>query len=283
MKKILICWGLFTILSTGQSFGEKIKIGQGKRVIRDKIVARVNGRNVLLSGLKNRIEKSGEDFSVEEAIDNELLFQKAVERKLLATELDVEKNIAAMKEARQIAHLSEEEFEKRLKEDGLTGKKYRQQLARILAIRNLRQLEISERIVVTTHEVENYHKANPEYSEDTYVLHTKIIPPSAAKTEKEAIKKQNSVGWIELDSVKKSELLSKMSFVSKMKEGEISKPVKVDQGFQFLKLVKKIKSHRKTLKERWVDIERAIQKEKMDKFEKDYVSELKKRAIIVYL
>jgi parvulin-like peptidyl-prolyl isomerase len=269
MKKILICWGLFTILSTGQSFGEKIKIGQGKRVIRDKIVARVNGRNVLLSGLKNRIEKSGEDFSVEEAIDNELLFQKAVERKLLATELDVEKNIAAMKEARQIAHLSEEEFEKRLKEDGLTGKKYRQQLARILAIRNLRQLEISERIVVTTHEVENYHKANPEYSEDTYVLHTKIIPPSAAKTEKEAIKKQNSVGWIELDSVKKSELLSKMSFVSKMKEGEISKPVKVDQGFQFLKLVKKIKSHRKTLKERWVDIERAIQKEKMDKFEKD--------------
>ena len=63
----------------------------------------------------------------------------------------------------------------------------------------------------------------------------------------------------------------------------MSKPVKVDQGFQFLKLVKKIKSHRKTLKERWVDIERTIQNGKMDKFEKDYASELKKKAIIVYL
>lgn len=243
-----------------------------KRVLQDKIVARVNGKNILLSDLKFRIEKGGASITVDEAIDQELLFQKAVERKLLATEIEVEKNIVAWKEANGLSSLSEAEFEKRLREEGLTVKKYRYQLSKLLAVKNLRNLELSERVVVTNSEIEKYHKDNPEYSEEKYLLQTKITPD-------DKLDKHDSIKWIDLDWISEHELVDQMKFVSGMEVGDISKPVRVDQGYQFVKLVKKEESHKRDIKERWVEIEKKIQLKKSEEFEKKYVIELRKKAL----
>ena len=161
---------------------------------------------------------------------------------------------------------------------------YKAQLQKVLAIRNLRQMEISERIVVTSNEVENYYKNNPEHTEDKYLLQTAIVPFSKAKNEKKLAKmKVSDLEWIELDWVEKSELSDLMSFVKNMQEGDISKPVKVPEGWQFIKMIKIDKSHLKTLEESWVSIERKLQKQKMKNFEEQYVKELKEKASIVYL
>ena len=62
----------------------------------DKIVSRVNGVNVLRSDLKKiRISKNGRPFTLQEAMIDELLFQKSIQRKMLPTELDVEKQIVS--------------------------------------------------------------------------------------------------------------------------------------------------------------------------------------------
>ncbi|MBU1007622.1 hypothetical protein KKA53_00910 [Candidatus Dependentiae bacterium] len=245
----------------------------GREVV-DKIVARVNGRNILLSDLRlPRIDKEGGIYSIEEAIDHELLFQRASERKLLAKPIDIEKYILAWKEMHQLTHMTEQEFEERLLQDGLTGNQYRFQLARILAIRNLRQIEVNEQVVVSPHEVELYHEQNPEYSEDRYLLQTKIVKDVKDKKTK----------WIDLDWIDRSQLAEKMAFVADMSEGAVSEPIKVDQGYQFVKLLKKEKKHLKTLEERWVLIERVLQKQKMEGFEKKYVEGLKEKAPIVYL
>jgi hypothetical protein len=259
-------------------------VGKKKREIVDKIVARVNGRNILLSHLKQpRIDKEAKRYSLQEAVDNELLFQKAASRKLLPTSLDIEKHITAWKEAHHLTDLDEKGFEERLRRDGLTGKMYRNQLGRILAIRNLRSTEISERVVITSREIEEYHQKNPEYSQDQYLLKTRLVPFSLASTPEEAIKKSHKVKWIDVDWIERSRLLDQMKFVADMKIGEISKPIKVAQGFQFVKLIKKEKSHQKKLTERWGDIEKLLQQQKMEKFEKEYVEGLKKKASIVYL
>jgi len=254
-----------------------------RREVVDKIVARVNGRNILLSDLKHaRIDKGGGTFSVEEAIEHELLHQRASERKLLPTAIDVEKYIDAWKEMHQLTHMTEEEFEERLHEDGLTSKQYRAQLARILAIRNLRQVEVSERVIITAHEVEKYYKNNPEYSDDRYLLQTRIVPFRKASTEQEAIANKD-VSWLELDWIDHSNLAERMLFVADLKVDEISKPLKVSQGYQFIKLIKKDPKHLKTIDERWVSIERELQKQKTEGFEKEYVQGLRKKAAIVYL
>jgi parvulin-like peptidyl-prolyl isomerase len=287
MRRIAISVS-FTFLLLVNVFCESEKVefktGTGRREVVDKIVATVNGTIILRSDLEvSRIDLGGKRYTLEQAIDHELLFQKATARKLLPTALDVEKYILAWKREHNLVSMTDKEFEERLHTEGLTLKKYRSQLSRILAIRNLRGLEISEQVVVTTDEIKSYFKANPEYSDDEYLLQTKIVPAAQAETEADAIKKEKKIKWIELDWVKKSNLAEKMSFVNNMKVGEISKPLKVDQGYQFLKLVKKIDGHLETLDERYVKIERLLQDEKMAKFEAEYVAKLRAKASIVNL
>jgi parvulin-like peptidyl-prolyl isomerase len=263
---------------------EKFQVGPVKREVVDKIVARVNGANILLSDLKiSRIDLGGKRYDIEKAIQHELLFQRASERKLLPTALDVQKHIIAWKREHNLVHMTDDEFEKRLKDEGLTLKQYKNQLARILAIRNLRSLEISERVIVTSAEVEAYFKANPEYSDDEYLLQTQIVPAARAESEGAAVKEAKKMKWIELDWVKKSHLAKKMAFVSDMKVGEVSKPIKIEQGYQLLKLVRKIKGHLETLDERYVKIERHLQNKKMEKFEDEYIDKLRKDASVIYL
>ena len=253
------------------------------RVVVDKIVARINGRNLLLSDLNlPRIEKGGEKFTVDEAIDHELLFQRASERKLLPSTLDVEKYIDAWKEMNQLTHMTESEFEKRLQEDGLTAKKYRAQLAQVLAVKNLRQVELNERVVITAHEVGAYHNSNPEYSDDRYLLQTRIVPLHKASSPEEAAKNKD-IPWIDLDWIDESNLAERMLFVADMKEGEVSQALEVSQGHQFVKMLKKDPKHLKTLEERWGSIERTLQEQRTEGFEQEYVKELRKKASIVYL
>ena len=294
MRHIVISTGLL-LLFCGNIFCDqtkkKFQIGPTaggiiplKREVVDKIVTRVNGNNILLSDLQvSRIDLGGERYTLEQAVDHELLFQKAALRKLLPSKLDIEKYIIAWKREHNLVNMTEKEFEERLHSEGLTLKKYRSQLARILAIRSLRSLEISEQVVVTTDEVKTYFKANPEYSDDEYLLKTKIVPAARAESEVAAVKEAKKIKWIELDWVKKSNLAKKMSFVSKMKVDEISKPLKVAQGYQFLKLIKKVAGHLEILDERYVKIERLLQDEKMAKFEAEYVGKLRKDASIIYL
>ncbi len=260
----------------------KLSVGKKRRVI-DKIMARVNGKNILLSDLKEpRIDKDGAFYTLKEAIDNELLFQRSAKRKLLPTALDIEKHIVSWKEAHHLTNITEEEFEERLKEDGLTGKRYRTQFGKILAVRSLRQLEVSERIVITTREVEESYKIKPICADEKYMLKTRIIPFDKAANEEAAVKNED-VNWIDIDWINKGDLSDQMKFISSMTEGDISNPVKVAEGYQMVKLEKKEKSRLKTLEESWVEIERNIQIDKMEKFESEYLVELKEKATIVYL
>ena len=62
-----------------------------------------------------------------------------------------------------------------------------------------------------------------------------------------------------------------------------SKPITTEFGYQLVKLVDKIDRHIKTLKERWVEIEKKIQDEKKERFDKEFIKELREKASIVYL
>ena len=127
------------------------------RILIDKIVAKVNGSNILMSDLqKPQMSKNGLFFSLQEAVNHELIFQKAVERKLLPTQTDVEKQIVALKIQNGIADVSDEEFKKSLEEEGFTVPEYKNQLAKMLAVERLKQMEFSEKVVVTSQEVEDF-------------------------------------------------------------------------------------------------------------------------------
>ena len=250
----------------------------------NKIVARVNGVNILKSDLeKPALDKNGESLTLEEAIRKELLLQKSAERKLLPTEAEVERQIVSLKIHNNITQLSDEDFELELKKEGFTLSEYKTQLARMLAVEKLRHAEFSERIVVTSQEVEDYYKKNPEKEEEKYLIKMCDIANESINEKGELVKEIN-YKWDDLGWVEKKDLSSNLLFVSNIKIGQKSKPTKIGgSNYQIVLLEDKKGERLKTLDERYSEIERILQDGKRDKFEKEFEKELRAKASITYL
>ena len=258
-------------------------IHAAERKVVDKIVARVNGSNILQSDLlKPRIGKNGHSYSLDEIISEELFLQKAKERKLLPTELEVEKQIVSLKINNELTELTEAEFEGQLKEEGFSLVEYKSQLARMLAVEKLKQAEFSERVVVTSQAVEDYYKGNPEWGQEEFLL--KICDLSEKDVdEKGEVVKKNDLKWDDLGWIERAKISSDLDLITKLAKNEISKPVKIETGYRLFKVEDKKEEHLKTLDERYVSIERMLQYQKKEKFEKEFEKELKGKATIVHL
>ena len=304
---------LITIFSnTVCKYGESCRFSRGqigKRQVVDKVMANVNGVALLLSDLtRSRIEKDGRAFlecskfedaskkdleaAVDEAIEYELKFQKASVLKLSPTPVEVEKYVASWRESNGLLSISDEEFELKLRSEGITLDQYKEQLYRIISIRNRDQVEMSEKSFVTTGEIEKYCEQNQDYEEEKYLLKTALIPFEKAKTSKSALafckkldkskeKEIDGTGWVELDWIYAPEILDEMGFVKNMPVGTTSKPIKTPKGFQVIHLMEKEEKRKKTTAERWNEVEKTLKKYKAENFKKDDAVALKRDALIV--
>ncbi len=279
MKKINLVLFL-SFVTFGFVYANQVK---PKIKLVDKIVARANGVNILKSDLKKiRISKNGQPFSLQEAIIDELLFQKSVQRKMLPTELDVEKQIVALKINNGLTDLSDAQFEEELKQEGFTIQEYKGQLTKMLAVEKLKHAEFSERVVVTSQEVEEYYKKNPIKIQEKYLLKMCELPKDSVNEDGKLTKKID-FKWDDLSWINRSDLSSNLKFVCNMKKGQICKPLKIGSGYQMIKLEDKQAEHIKTLDQSYVEIERKLHNQKKSEFEKLFEKELFEKATIVYL
>ena len=182
-------------------------------------------------------------------------------------------------------HMSEEQLAEKLKTEGFSLAKYKNQLARIIAVRNVKQLETNERVVVSSREIEEYYKNNPQYAEEQYLLQTTIVPLDEVANDEDTklLSSKEDLKWIDVDWVEKPDVSEKMEFIFSMEKGEISKPIKTDDGYQLIKLIDKRERKEKTLEESWVSVEKKLQEEKKERFEREFVRELRDRASIVHV
>jgi parvulin-like peptidyl-prolyl isomerase len=262
-----------------------VLVGQlsAKRKLLDKIVVRVNGANILSSDLKKkRIIKNGETFTLDEAILDELLFQKAAEKKLLPTDVEVEKQIVSLKVNNGLGDLTEKQFEEELQKEGFGLSEYKTQVAKMFAVERFKQAEFSERVVVTAQEVEEEYKKNPIKIQEKYSLQICDLPKGSVD-EKGQLVKKNDLKWEDIGWVPRSELSSQLRFVSKMEKGKTSKPFKDGNVYRLVKLVDKESERTKKLDESYLELEHSIFDEKRNTFEKEFEKELKNKATIVYL
>jgi len=274
-----------------------------KRVLVDTIVARVNGVNILLSDLlRPQISHDGaplltmqeytaaNDSAFKRArtqrIDEEIQFQKAVERKLLPTELDIEKQIARFKQLHGLTKVNDEELERIIQAEGLTLKRYRYQLKRWLAIEKLHQDELSKRLVVTSQEAEAYYQKHKEKQVARYKLALANVDRATLKKKnpsKSDLLNRKDIEWITLPFVEKDKISRELAFVSSMQVGEVSSPIATAQGYQLVKLLEKTDDRYKTFDEQYITIEKALIEQKRAQFAREYVKELRKKAHITYL
>jgi len=253
------------------------------RELVDKICARVNGVNILHSYLQMpQISKNGELFSLEEAVAEELWVQRAVERKMVPSDTEIEKQILAIKQEYGLVGKSDEEADVELKKAiGIDFTAYRGQLKRFYAAERVKSMEFHNRCAVTAREVEEYHKAHPEIIPARYRMRLATVTNNQIKRWKNLKKTPDKLMWDEIDWVTQDELSAHLHVVCAMDQGAYSSPIKTAQGYLVVHLLGKEDRRAKTLEERYVSIEQSLRKEKLAQFAKDMEKELYEEAIVV--
>jgi parvulin-like peptidyl-prolyl isomerase len=245
-----------------------------QRVIIDEILAYVEGKPIFKSDVAQpRIAKDGQRYTLDELVKEELWFQRAAKMHMLPAATDIDRQLSSFRIQNNFADLSDQEFENRLKEFGFSIKSYKAQLARLIAVDNVKRAEMSEKIMVTTQEVESFYKDHPEYTKEEYHLNISSIDNNNQPTT-----------WEDLGWVAREDIGDKFSVVFSMKAGDISQPIATDaKTKQVVKLVDKKEKRLRTLDERYGEIEQKLQKERSDVFVNHFEEELLSHASITYL
>ena len=135
------------------------------------VMARVNGRKILRTELDTyyRNQTAGQPEPspdqaqtlrlniLRELIDNEILLQRAEKLGLMATDQEVDDKLKVMK-----APFTNEEFEQRLKQRGITHEDFRHDLRRSITVDKVLHKEIASKVNLSDNDVSNYynqHKA----------------------------------------------------------------------------------------------------------------------------
>ena len=161
---VITCLGVMALVLNGCASG-------GAEVQDNQIAATVNGRNIMLSEVERAInQQTGGNPSalnqlqlaqarlqvLEGLIQREVLFQRAEREKVLPTEAQIDGAITSQK---QQTGMTQEEWDKRLKEQNLSTETLREEARKNLAIAALQE-KYSGKIEISDREVEEYYNKN---------------------------------------------------------------------------------------------------------------------------
>jgi peptidyl-prolyl cis-trans isomerase SurA len=148
--------------------------GSGSNTTPDNTVAAtVNGKKIMLSEVERVIQQkmqgkqselSAHDLAqarlsvLDNLIQREVLYQRAEQEKLLPTE---EQITTAINQQKQQSGVTEEEFNRQLKEQNMTNEALREEAKKDLAITSL-QDKYAGKITISDREVEDYYNANKQ-------------------------------------------------------------------------------------------------------------------------
>jgi peptidyl-prolyl cis-trans isomerase SurA len=147
--------------------------GSGAETPDNTVAATVNGKKIMLQEVERVIQQqtSGKqaDLSplelaqarlqvLSSLIQREVLFQRAEQEKLLPTDDEI---TSAINKQMQDSGMSQEEFDRQLKEQNLTHEALREEAKKDLAIQHL-QDKYSGKITINDRDVEDYYNANKQ-------------------------------------------------------------------------------------------------------------------------
>ncbi len=249
----------------------------------DRIVCRVNGANIMHSDLQShRIDKNGATYNLDELIAEELLWQKAVELKMVPSLTEIEQRIISIKQANGMLDASEAEFKEWLqKESGLTPRSLQHQLLRIGAATHVKSWNAQESSLVSEKEKEEYYKNHTFKTDAAYHLNVAFLDEEQKNTFD--ITNTEALDWADVGWIEEHELSPVMKGIIALKKGEVLSPVKVDYGYQVVQCIEKKDAAVKTYDESAFEIEKKLLRKKQKKADQKLIEKLRERASIIML
>lgn len=244
-----------------------------------RIVAVVNNEAITEGDVKELTGPKG-DFSsaLNYLIEETLLLQKARQEHLKIKEEIVDKELEGIKKR----FPSEEDFYRQLQKENLTAHQLKKNLEKQLLIQKLIRREIIGRVSVTPDEVEEKLSEGNFSNENSYRL-SEIFRKE--KKEIEKIFQKIKGGKLKFDELaidlgyfQKQELALEFQVVlPELKVGEVSKPIKRENGYYLICITEK-KEEERNLEELREKIQGEIFQKKFSQRYNKFIAELKKNA-----
>lgn len=255
------------------------------RELVDTILARVNDTNILFSSMQiPQITKDGKLYSLDEAITEELWVQRAIERKVMPTDLEIDKQMIAIKQEYGLLDLSDDQADAALvKQIGLTFSQYRTQLRRYQAAEMMKGQEVRSRCSISRHEVSQQYYANPEVVIARYKLRLATLTAAQAQEWRTLSASTASLAWETLDWMVASEIAPHLHQVFSLKKGEVSEPIKTADGYLVVMLEDYVPARTKTLEECYAKVESELRHTKINLFAERMATDLRANAVVVIL
>lgn len=250
-----------------------------REIVLDKIVARVNGKNILKSSLEeNRLIKDAKPFTLDEMIKDEVTVQKAEELRTVPSAAELSATFASEKIAYGGKTMSDEAFEdSKLKSLGLNLAQYKNQLYRYVASEYLLSTLITKKLVIPAQDIEDYYNANLEYTEEQYHIFVADAPGGRIKP--------MSADWSDLGWFEKHELSDDLKkLMPSLLKAKLGTPKSlVINGKSSLVMLKEYKKPEVIpLSERYFDIKNHLRDQRRDPFVKEFIANAKNQAYITY-
>ncbi len=156
-------------------------------------------------------------------------------------------------------NLKREDLETIFSQGGRTYKQGREELKHVQAVNGMIDFKIRSNMIVPRKDVEAWHTAHPQIEPAHYQLQYADINLNADARDAdynqlyEKLKKFSKAGigfevnWGEPDWFEKDDIAKNIQFIVSMQEGEISKPIKINNGFRIYRMVKRQEKNERSL------------------------------------
>jgi peptidyl-prolyl cis-trans isomerase SurA len=151
-------------------------VANGKEIMREEVEKNFRSRVNPDSPSPSQEEALSLKLSIlDELINSEILLQRASQMNLVASDAEVEDKFTASKSS-----YTEEEFQRKLKESGLTVDDLKSDIRRQLSIQKLLNREVVAKISITDQDIADYYAANRnqfDFVEPQYHLAQIVVTP----------------------------------------------------------------------------------------------------------
>ncbi len=269
--------------------------------------------------IKERIEKGykgpNKDQILAEAREatlNRLINSKLIEleSKKAGIAVKEEESNAAIRDMIRKQQMTLEDLRRNLAREGATLEQYKEDIRENMTRQRLIRREIGSKIVVSDEEIGKYYEANREAYEGTQAVHLRMIllplPGGAGAAERERLRDEARKI---LDNIRQGESFEKMAYhfskgpspeqggdigfvergslvaevdreAFRLNVNEVSNIIETSTGFYIIKAVDKRGAGTKGLADVRNEIKAKIEEEKMNRKFEEWITELRKNALI---
>lgn len=258
----------------------------------DRIVVIIDGperRHIICASELERVGIDGRKPSLNDLIIEELIYQDAIKHKIPIDDY-ADRYIRSIKKAHNIG---DKDVVRIFESAGLSLDEGRTKLQKMGANTTMIDLKVKARIFIPQHDVEAYFNQNPKFKEAKYQLEVAFVPFFSNDLKKQQEQLAYLIDQFEhgaLDVMwglpfwlKQSDLAEDKKFITCMSVGDISKPQRVEGGFEMYRLKDKKEQTVVPLQKRFREIVDRLREPKFKEMFDAYIKELFATASIVYI